>query len=106
MNEKPKTQRIDIQLDSEVGSGEYANFVVITHSPAEFVMDFTKILPGMNKAKVNSRIIMAPPHAKAFLSALSDNITRYEKKHGEIKLQGKDPFGKVGIKPPLDTLPN
>jgi len=105
MNKKAKTQRIDIQLDSDIGSGEYANFVVITHSPAE-LMDFTKILPGMNKAKVNSRIIMAPPHAKAFLNALSDNIARYEKKHGEIKHQGKDPFGEVGIKPPPDTLPN
>ena len=49
---------------------------------------------------------MAPPHAKAFLNALSDNIARYEKKHGEIKHQGKDPFGEVGIKPPPDTLPN
>jgi len=106
MKEKEKAQRIDIQLDSEVGGGEYANFVVITHSPAEFVMDFTRILPGMKKAKVNSRIIMAPPHAKAFLNALTDNIARYEKKHGEIKIQGKDPFGKVGIKPPPDTLPN
>ncbi|MFQ6607592.1 MAG: DUF3467 domain-containing protein [Fidelibacterota bacterium] len=106
MKEKEKVQRIDIQLDSDVGGGEYANFVVITHSPAEFVLDFTRILPGMKKAKVNSRIIMAPPHAKAFLNALKENISRYENKHGEIKLQEKGGFGDIGIKPPPDVLPN
>ena len=82
--EKKNIQQINIELDSDVSSGEYANFVVITHSPAEFVLDFTRILPGVPKAKVHSRIIMAPPHGKAFLRALQDNIAKFESKHGEI----------------------
>ena len=63
-DKKTKTQQINIELDEKVSSGEYSNFVVVTHSPAEFVMDFTRLLPGVPKAKVHSRIIMAPPHAK------------------------------------------
>ena len=58
-DKKPKTQQINIELDEKVSSGEYSNFVVVTHSPAEFVMDFTRLLPGVPKAKVHSRIIMA-----------------------------------------------
>ena len=85
-NEEKKVQQINIELDEKVSSGEYANFVVVTHSPAEFVMDFTRILPGVPKAKVHSRIIMAPQHAKAFLGALNENIKKFESKHGEIKL--------------------
>ena len=103
---KEKQQQINIELDESVGSGEYANFVIITHSPAEFVMDFTRLLPGMPKAKVNSRIIMAPSHAKAFLKALNDNVSRYEKKYGEIKVPGKESFTPFGVKPPEGTLPN
>ena len=62
--DKKKVQQINIELDENVSSGEYANFVVVTHSPAEFVMDFTRLLPGVPKAKIHSRIIMAPQHAK------------------------------------------
>ncbi|MEE9167233.1 MAG: DUF3467 domain-containing protein [Candidatus Neomarinimicrobiota bacterium] len=103
---KEREQKINIELDEKVGSGEYANFAVITHSPAEFVMDFVRLLPGMPKAKVNSRIIMAPSHAKAFLNALTDNILRHEKKYGEIKVPSKDSFSPFGFKPPKGTLPN
>lgn len=103
---KEKQQQINIELDDKVGSGEYANFVVITHSPAEFVMDFTRLLPGMPKAKVNSRVIMAPSHVKAFLNALNDNILRYENKYGEIKAPSKESFTPFGLKPPEGTLPN
>ena len=87
MEEKKKNvQQINIELDEKISSGEYANFVVVTHSPAEFVLDFTRILPGVPKAKVHSRIVMAPQHAKAFLGALNDNIQKFEAKNGEIKL--------------------
>ena len=89
-NEEKKVQQINIELDEKVSSGEYANFVVVTHSPAEFVMDFTRILPGVPKAKVHSRIIMAPQHAKAFLGALNENIKKFESKHGEIKLPNRE----------------
>ena len=79
----------------------------MTHSPAEFVMDFTRILPGVPKAKVHSRIIMAPQHAKAFLGALNENIKKYESKHGEIKLPNREEgFSSFGVKPPKETLPN
>ena len=97
---------LDRQL-SNISSGEYANFVVVTHSPAEFVMDFTRILPGVPKAKVHSRIIMAPQHAKAYLKALMDNIKKYESKHGEIKMpNSKEGFPSFGVKPPKEVLPN
>lgn len=100
-----QVQRIDIQLDPDVASGEYANFVVVTHSPAEFVMDFTRFLPGIAKARIHSRIVMAPPHAKAFMKALTENISRFEQKYGEIKLQEKESFGAFGVAPP-DVVPN
>ena len=106
-NSKKKVQQINIELDEKISSGEYANFVVVTHSPAEFVMDFTRILPGVPKAKVHSRIIMAPQHAKAFLGALSENINKFESKHGEINIPKREEgFSSFGVKPPKDTLPN
>tara|TARA_B100000003_G_C10916562_1_gene365479 strand:- start:1609 stop:1935 length:327 start_codon:yes stop_codon:yes gene_type:complete len=102
-----KTQQINIELDEKVSSGEYANFVVVTHSPAEFVLDFTRILPGVPKAKVHSRIVMAPQHAKAFLGALNDNIKKFEDKNGQIKMPDRgEGFSSFGVKPPKDALPN
>ncbi len=103
---KQKVQQINIELDEKVSSGEYANFVVVTHSPAEFVMDFTRLLPGVPKAKVHSRIIMAPPHAKAFMHALAENIKKFENQYGEIKNPGQEGFHNFGVKPPKDKLPN
>ncbi len=103
---KPNVQQINIELDEKVSSGEYANFVVVTHSPAEFVLDFTRILPGVPKAKVHSRIIMAPPHAKAFMNALRDNLAKFEAKYGEIQSPGREGFMNFGVKPPKDKLPN
>ena len=102
---KKKEQHINIELDEKVGSGDYANFVVITHSPAEFVMDFIRVLPGMTKSKVKSRIIMAPMHAKTLMMALKDNIKKYENKFGEIKVtKGGGPA--PNFKLPDDVLPN
>ena len=79
MKENKNIQQINIELNQEVSEGEYAIFVVVTHSPAEFVMDFTKILPGVTKARVHSRVIMAPQHAKAYLAALNKLLK--EKNH-------------------------
>ncbi|NOZ73963.1 MAG: DUF3467 domain-containing protein [FCB group bacterium] len=101
----PQPQQINIELSEEVASGEYANFVVVTHSQAEFILDFTRILPGIPKAKVHSRIIMAPAHAKAFLGALHDNIRKYESRHGQIQMPEQHAGG-INIKPPEDALPN
>jgi len=101
-----KLQKINIELDEKAGSGEYSNFVVVTHSPAEFVIDFTRILPGLPKAKVHSRLIMAPPHVKSFMAALKDNINKFEKKFGEIKVHQQGGIPKFGVKPPESELPN
>jgi len=105
MNKK-KQQQINIELDENVGIGDYANFVVITHSAAEFIMDFTRLLPGMPKAKVRSRIIMTPSHLKSFYMALNENIKKYEMKYGEISIPHADSLDQFDIKPSDDSLPN
>ena len=100
----PAPQQINLELGEKEAEGIYANFAVISHSPAEFVMDFTRLLPGVPKTKVYVRLIMAPQHAKSFARALHDNIDKYEKQYGEIKLLGRDqskPFGfQQGSSPP------
>jgi hypothetical protein len=77
-------QQINIELGEKEAEGAYSNLVIISHSPAEFIFDFTRILPGIPKAKVHSRIIMTPQHSKMFLAALKENISRYENQFGEI----------------------
>ena len=79
MNRKPN--RIDIELSDEISQGAYANLAMIAHSSSEFVIDFIQLMPGVPKAKVKSRIIITPEHAKKFSSALLDNISKYEKKY-------------------------
>ncbi|MFN5183677.1 MAG: DUF3467 domain-containing protein, partial [Bacteroidota bacterium] len=69
----------------EVAEGIYSNLAIITHSPAEFVVDFIKMMPGVPKAKVKSRIVLTPQHAKRLMKALADNISKYEQMHGKIK---------------------
>jgi hypothetical protein len=81
-------QQVNIELGEKEAEGIYSNLAIITHSPAEFIIDFTRILPGVPKAKVFSRVIMTPQHAKLLVSALKDNIQKYESKFGEIKVMG------------------
>jgi len=100
--EKKKSQ-IKIEIDENIGKGEYSNFAIVTHSPAEFIIDFISILPGVTKSKVKSRIVMPPMHAKTFMQALQDNIDKYEKKFGEIKIISNAP--KFNL-PDKNTLPN
>jgi hypothetical protein len=87
-------KQISVELRDEEAEGIYANFAAITHSPAEFVMDFIRILPGAKKSRVYSRIIMAPQNVKAFVRALEDNIAKYEQRHGEIRMTGEAQPGK------------
>ena len=87
-------KQINIELGPEEAEGTYSNLVLITHSPAEFVLDFTRVLPGKPKAKVYSRIIMAPQHAKSLMRALEDNIKKFENNFGEIKIHGGGEKGK------------
>jgi len=83
---KENTQQINIELKEEVAQGIYSNLAIITHSSSEFVIDFVRIMPGMPKADVKSRIILTPEHAKRLLMALKDNLAKYESVHGPIKV--------------------
>lgn len=80
-----KPNQINIELTEEVAQGTYSNLAIITHSSSEFVLDFVRIMPGAPKAKVKSRIILTPEHAKRLLLALQDNISKFESVHGTIK---------------------
>ena len=84
-NKKPKKNNLNIELDEKMAEGTYANLAIINHSVSEFVVDFVSIMPGAPKAKVKSRIILTPQHAKRFMKALADNIKRFENAHGVIK---------------------
>ncbi|HLP64523.1 DUF3467 domain-containing protein [Flavobacterium sp.] len=77
--------QINIELDEKTAEGIYSNLAIINHSQSEFVLDFVTIMPGVPKAKVKSRIILTPQHAKRLLGALKENIHRFEATHGEIK---------------------
>ena len=91
MNEKDNKQGLQIELTPDVAQGEYANFAIITHSSSDFVIDFARVLPGVPKAQVKSRVILAPEHAKRLLGALQENIMRYERAYGPIKLPQQEP---------------
>lgn len=90
-NKKPSNQSINIELSEEVAEGVYSNLAMIAHSNSEFVIDFIRLMPGVPKAKVKSRIIITPEHAKRLLAALSDNIEKYEKAFGKISQSGETP---------------
>ena len=86
MNEN-KQHGIDVELNADVAQGHYSNLAIISHSTSEFILDFAAILPGLPKAKVKSRIILTPEHAKRLLLSLQENIARYETNVGRIELQ-------------------
>lgn len=86
MSEQQQQQnQLNIEISEEVAEGSYANLAIITHSHAEFVMDFVNVMPGTPKSRVKSRIIFTPMHAKRFMRALQENIERYEAANGPIK---------------------
>ena len=80
-----KQNQINIELSEEVAEGEYANLAMIAHSSSEFVIDFIRLMPGLPKAKVKSRVVITPEHAKRLLAALADNVKKFEASFGEIK---------------------
>ena len=93
MNEN-KQHGIDVELDAEVAQGHYSNLAIISHSTSEFILDFAAILPGLQKAKVRSRIILTPEHAKRLLLSLQENVARYETNVGRIEIsQQQAPIG-------------
>lgn len=77
--------QLNIEISEEVAEGEYANLAIITHSHAEFVIDFVNVMPGTPKSKVKSRIILTPQHAKRFMKALVENLNRFETANGKIQ---------------------
>src|SRR5438876_2301431 len=90
--QQPQQPTLRISLDDAVAQGEYVNFANIIHSPSEFVIDLGRIVPGRTDVKVYSRVIMTPLHAKQLMEALAQNISLFEQKFGEIRLDGAQQF--------------
>jgi len=88
-------QRINIELGEKEAEGVYANLAMIAHSPNEIIIDFARVMPGLPKARVQTRVIMTPAHAKMLRNALEDNIKKYEAQFGEIKIHGEPQPGKT-----------
>ncbi len=84
-DQKRPDKQINIELGEDVAEGVYSNLAIITHSNTEFVVDFVRMMPGVPKAKVKSRIVLTPQHAKRLMNALRENIAKYESIHGPIK---------------------
>lgn len=84
-DKKPGQKQLNIELSEDVAKGIYSNFAIIQHSHAEFIVDFVSMMPGMNKAHVQSRIILTPQHAKRLLKALAENVKKFEAQNGAIK---------------------
>lgn len=95
-------QQLDIELNHEVAQGTYANLAIISHSTSEFIVDFVRIMPGVPKAEVKSRIILTPEHAKRLMLALQDNIRKYEQNNGTIRMPEGTPSGAMF---PIDIEP-
>ena len=87
MQDPQQEQQLNIELTEEMADGTYANLVIITHSFAEFVFDFVNVMPNVPKAKVKSRVVMTPQHAKRLMRALVENVKRFEAQNGTIKEQ-------------------
>lgn len=85
--ENQNNKQIEIELKEDIAQGTYANLAIITHSSSEFVTDFVRIMPGVPKAQVQSRIIMTPENAKRLMQALQENIEKYESQFGRIRIE-------------------
>lgn len=90
--EEQHENQLNIELSEEVAEGVFSNLAIITHSNTEFVLDFIRVMPGIPKAKVKSRIILTPEHAKRLMHALQDNIEKFENVNGRIKTHEEPPF--------------
>jgi hypothetical protein len=84
-NGNEQGQQLNIEISEEMSEGQYANLAIITHSHAEFVIDFVNVMPGTPKSKVKSRIILTPFHAKRFMKAMIDNVKKFEAVNGSIQ---------------------
>jgi hypothetical protein len=84
-DQQQQPNQLNIEISEEMAEGTYANLAIITHSHAEFVIDFVNVMPGTPKSKVKSRIILTPQHAKRLMRAITENIGKYEAINGSIK---------------------
>lgn len=101
-NKNPQNQ-LNIELGEDVAEGTYSNLAIITHSNSEFIVDFVRIMPGVPKAKVKSRIVLTPQHAKRLFRALQDNISKFESIHGNIVDVGEAMQMPFNIGPPAEA---
>lgn len=90
-NNNKQQNQLQIELPQEVAQGQYANLAIISHSRSEFILDFARMMPGVPKAQVKSRVVLAPEHAKRLLAALQENIVRYEREFGPIQIGKQEP---------------
>lgn len=97
MEQNKFAQELNIELGENMAEGEYVNLAIISHSTSEFVIDFVRMMPGVPKAKVKSRIILAPEHAKRLLLSLKDNISRYESAMGQISIPPTPEEAKMAV---------
>ncbi|WP_294142998.1 DUF3467 domain-containing protein [uncultured Sanguibacteroides sp.] len=97
-----KKNQLDIELSHEIAQGTYANLAIISHSSSEFIVDFIRIMPGVPKADVKSRIILTPEHAKRLMLALQDNVRKFEQSYGRINIPEGEPMGPMF---PMDVEP-
>lgn len=93
-----KGQQLEIDLNHDIAQGTYANLAIISHSTSEFILDFIRVMPGVPKAEVKSRIILTPEHAKRLMLALQDNIRKFEQNNGPIRIAAGPAF-------PIDIEP-
>ncbi len=101
MDESKKgPNQLNIELSEEVAEGVYSNLAIISHSPSEFVVDFIRIVPNVPKAKVKSRVILTPQHAKRLMRALQDNINKFESQFGMIEEPEQPPFPPMNFSTP------
>ena len=98
-NPQNQQQEIKIELSEEMAEGVYTNLAIVSHSNAEFFFDFIRLVPGFPKAKVKSRVVMSPQHAKYLLNALRENIKRYEAQYGNISEEQMPPAFPPGFTP-------
>lgn len=91
-NQENNNAQLQIELKEEIAQGTYANLAIISHSSSEFILDFIRVMPGMPKAGVKSRVILAPEHAKRLLRALEENIDKYEYAFGSIRMPEEQPL--------------
>ena len=97
MENKNNDNQLQIELKEDVAPGTYANLAILTHSSSEFILDFVRIMPGMPKANVESRVVLAPEHAKRLLRALEENVGKYERTFGSIRLAEEQPIMPMSV---------